>query len=245
MFKFFKRGNQNSKLNFVNQLESLEYFEFVNENEIPILKDKIHSSFEKAKFFTTAYDKSGNPICKKYYRMDSERLLENDGFSFQLKEMKIGLELICDFDSILEVLPVSSNADSQFEAVIDFIKKINSFLNQNGLSYQLYPAYGGNEGSVFILNAAQFELINREIEVEHTRPLLLDDWIQRYKPRDKDQNVTEQNPSSKFKEGMVVNHQKYGEGLILKITERGLATIKFQAGEKNIILKFSNLKLLR
>jgi len=66
---------------------------------------------------------------------------------------------------------------------------------------------------------------------------------------DDDTNQTEQNSKSftqptELKVGMNIKHLRFGKGKILGVTDKGVANIKFEDGEKRIILEYAKLEIV-
>lgn len=251
MFNIFKKKEkENSKPTFIELLEKVEYFEFTDKDQLQGLKKKIQSCYEKYRIFNTTYDTNRKPNCKKVYFCDSETVFEGRGFKSQLKDMRDGFEKITNYNELLEQIPESYDYHSNpkggwFESVADFTKRINQHLEESGSKHRCYPAYGGNEGSMYLLNEPQYLLLNNTIKDEHTRPMELNDWINKYKPKELVNDATSEFLINQLREGMIIKHIKFGIGQIIEINEQGVANIRFQDGDKRIILKFAKLEIIK
>lgn len=248
MFNLFKK-KEKPKPTFIELLVRTEYFEFTDVENLGELKTSIRNSYDKYQTFNTKYDKDRNPICKKAFFCDSETVFEGNGFREQLHNMKVGLERIVNFDELIKQIPESYDYQSNpkgdwFDGVSDLTDKVNDYLRKRSSKYKLYPAYGENEGSMYILNESQYLLLNKAIKDEHTRPLKLEDWITKYKPRRKETNSNKEATNNKLNVGTKIKHLKFGQGEILEISEKGVANIMFSDGEKRIILKYSKLEII-
>lgn len=249
MFNIFKKKDK-PKSTFIELLDKSEYFEFTENEKLKELKASIQSGYEKYKVFNTTYDNNRDPNCKKVYFCDSETVFEGHGYREQIKKMKVGIEKVANFNELITHIPESFDYDANpkgdwFDGVADFTKRTNDFLKETNSKYKFYPAYGGNEGSMYILNENQYLLLNKAIKDEHTRPMKLDDWIDKYKPNKSKQTVSGELSIDKLSEGMQIQHIKFGIGQILEINDKGVANIKFADGEKRIILKYAKLKILK
>jgi len=247
MFNLFKKKDK-PKPTFMELLDRSEYFEFTEKENLRELKMSIQSSYDKYRTFNTKYDSNRNPTCKKAFFCDSETVFEGFGFREQLKKMSGGIEKICNYNDLINQIPESydyeANPNSDwFNGVADFTKRVNSYLIENKSDYRFYPAYGGNEGSMYILNEFQYLLLNKAIKDEHTRPLELDEWINKYNPISP-QHTSVKASTEDLKVGMQVKHVKFGEGQILEINEKRVANIKFVEGERRIILKYAKLEII-
>jgi len=248
MFNLFKK-KEKPKPTFMELLDRTGYFEFTEKDKLQELRASIQNGYEKYRVFHTSYDNNRKPNCKKAYFCDSETVFEGFGFKEQLKMMKEGIEKVVNFNELITHIPKSFDYDANpkgdwFDGVADFTKRINDFLKATNSKYKFYPAYGGNEGSMYILNETQYLLLNKAIKDENTRPMKLEDWIDKYKPN-KSKNIS--NPeglTDKLSEGMKVKHIKFGVGQILEINNKGVANIKFADGEKRIILKYAKLEII-
>ena len=248
MFNLFKK-KEKSKPTFMELLDRTGYFEFTDKEKLQELKASIQSGYEKYRIFNTKYDNNSCPNCKKVYFCDSEKVFEEYGYKEQLKKMKGGIEKVANFNDLINHIPESFDYESNlkgdwFDGVADFTKRINDFLEKVDSKYKFYPAYGGNEGSMYILNEYQYLLLNRAIKYEHTRPMELGDWIDKYKPNKSKQTPNPEMSTDKLSEGMQIKHMKFGIGQILEINDKGVANINFEDGEKKIILKYAKLELL-
>ena len=229
---------------FIELLEESEYFEFTNEEHKGKLKHRIKKYFDSYKTFNTARDKDNKSVCKKVFFCDSESLFEQGGYKSQLQDMEIGLKKICDYNNLIAQIPNSANVEEQADAVVDFTKRVNNYLKNIHSTYQCYPVYGGNEGSIYLLSEKQFLVINKAINDEYTRPLLLQDWIIYYNPKTESNQFEIKRNTENLKVGSKVKHIKYGVGEVLKIDGGVIANIKFASGEKRISLEFALLQLL-
>jgi len=249
MFNIFKQKDK-PKPTFMELLDKSEYFEFTQKEKLQELKASIQSGYEKYRVFNTTYDNNRNPNCKKVYFCDSETVFEGYGYKEQLNMMKDGIEKVANFNELINHIPESFDYESNpkgdwFHGVADFTKRTNGFLEETNSKYKFYPAYGGNEGSMYILNEYQYLLLNKAIKDEHTRPMELVDWIDKYKPIISNQTSNPKVSTDKLNEGMKVKHIKFGIGQILEINNKGVANIKFTDGEKRIILKYAKLEILK
>ena len=231
-------------------LERSEYFEFTEEDKVQELKDTIQNSYEKYRTFNTTYDGKRNPNCRKAYFCDSETVFEGLGFKEQLKKMQNGFEKVINYNELFNQIPESYDLESNpksdwFDGIADFTKRINNYLEDNSSGYRCYPAYGGNEGSMYILNEFQYLLLNKAIKDEHTRPMKLNDWINKYKPKDQSNIKSPEKSIQQLKEGMQIKHIKFGKGQILEIDEKGVANIRFKEGERRLILKYAKLEIVK
>lgn len=251
MFNIFKKKEKEKpKPTFIDLLIMSEYFEFTAKNKLEELKFKIKNNYENYQIFTTTYDDNNIPVCKKKYFCDSETLFEGWGFKSQLEYMKEGFEQITNFEKLKSQIPESydfkSKSDSNWaDAVVDFTIRINKYLFESGIKYLCYPAYGGNEGTIYLLNDRQYLLLNKVIKDDHTRPLHLSEWIHLYNPKTSEPNSTTEEKKDLLKEGIEIKHIKYGIGRIIEINDRGVANIRFKDGDMKIILKFANLEILK
>lgn len=243
MFNFFK-SKKASKPSFVQQLAETNYFEFTEAGLMNQLKNSIQHSYVKYNSYITVYNNSHQPICRKAYYCDSESLSEENGLRNQLMHMKEGLQRLCDFDDLISIISHTTTANSEAATVFDFTKRINDFLSTSNAAYQCYPAYGGNDGSMYLLSDSQFSFLYQTIDDEHKRPLRLDDWWTKYNPENGRVHENSTDTIKIFKVGMLVRHQKLGEGEIVDISDRDVATIKFSKGEKRIILKYAKLDIM-
>lgn len=247
MFNIFKKKDKEEpKHRFIDFLIRSEYFEFTDRNRIEELKLKIQDSFDRFGTFTTTYDSNNKPNCKKIYFCDSETLFEGWGFKSQLEIMKEGLHKITNFENLQNQIPESydyaSNPEGSWsDAVVDFTTRINKYLSESGSKYLCYPAYDGNEGSTYLLNETQYLLLNTAIRDEHKRPLKLIEWIGKYNSKPSPEVIDSTDANNELKEGMYVKHVKFGVGQIIEINDRGVSNIRFEEGDKLIILKFARV----
>ena len=249
MFNLFKK-KEKPKPTFMELLDRTGYFEFTEKDKLKELKASIQNGYEIYRVFNTTYDNNRSPNCKKLYFCDSETVFEGFGFRKQLNKMKDGIEKVANFDELISYIPESFDYDANpkgdwFDGVADFTRRTNDFLKEKNSKYKFYPAYGGNEGSMYILNENQYLLLNKAIRDEHTRPMNLNDWIDKYKPNKSNQTVNAELPSDNLNEGMQIKHIKFGVGQILEINDKGVANIKFEDGEKRIILKYAKIEILK
>ncbi len=245
MFNFFKkRGGEEPKPTFMDLLIRSGYFEFTDASLVESLKNKIQSSYEQGHVFNTVYNKEHLPICKKYYFCDSEVLFEEFGYKSQLKDMESGLRMVCNYESLINQMPESSDAKSQFEAVEDFASRVNDFLTKSNSNYQCYPAYGGNEGSMYILNDYQYRLLNKAIADNQTLPLELTDWVTKFSPKTSTSRGNSKEVMAQLKVGTKIKHLKFGVGQILGINDRAVASIQFESGTKMIMLKYLKIEIV-
>ena len=248
MFNLFKRKDK-PKPTFMELLDRSEYFEFTEKKNLKELRMSIQSGYDKYRTFNTKYDSNRNPTCKKAFFCDSETVFEGFGFRKQLKKMSGGIEKICNYSDLINQIPESyayeANPNSDwFNGVADFTKRVNSYLVENKSDYKFYPAYGGNEGSLYILNEFQYLLLNKAIKDEHTRPMKLDDWIIKYNPVSSQLTPSTKASTEELQVGMQVKHVKFGNGQILEINGKRVANIKFAEGERRIILKYAKLEII-
>lgn len=249
MFNLFKKKDK-PKPTFMELLDRTGYFEFTEKEKLNELKKSIQNSYDKYRTFNTTYDTNMNPICKKAYFCDSETVFEGYGFREQLKKMKEGIEKVVNYNDLSTHIPESYDYQGNpngdwFYGLADFVKRVNEFLKLKNSNYKFYPAYGGNEGSMYILNENQYLLLNKAIKDEHTKPMDLGDWIEMYKPKTPELSVSTETATEKIEEGMKVKHLKFGEGEILDINDKGVANIKFEEGERRIILKYAKLEIVQ
>lgn len=248
MFNLFKK-KEKPKPTFMELLDRTEYFEFTEKENLSELKISIQSSYDKYRTFNTTYDSNRNPTCKKAFFCDSETVFEGFGFREQLKKMSVGIEKICNYNDLINQIPESfdyeSNPNSDwFNGVADFTKRVNSYLIDAKSDYKFYPAYGGNEGSMYILNEFQYLLLNKAIKDEHTRPMKLGEWINKYNQVTSQPTSIAKASTEELEIGMQVKHVKFGKGQILEINEKKVANIKFAEGERRIILKYAKLEII-
>ena len=249
MFKLFRKRDK-PKPTFMELLYRTEYFEFTEKENLSELEVSIQSSYDKYRTFNTTYDSNRNPSCKKAFFCDSETVFEGFGFREQLKKMSVGIDKICNYNDLINEIPESydykANPNSEwFNGVADFTRRVNSYLIQTKSDYRFYPAYGGNEGSMYILNEFQYLLLNKAIKDEHTRPMELDEWINKNNPVSSQPTKSATASTEELKVGMQVKHIKFGGGQILEINEKGVANIKFAEDERRIILKYAKLEIVK
>jgi hypothetical protein len=321
MFNFFKKNRENKseeqkpQLNFTDRLEMVKYFEFTDRNDKPELIKTIQEIYFKNGTFSTT-TKNGKSTCNKLFFCDTESLFEEGGYKSQIANMKNGIEKVADFNHILNSIPNSFDYDlnpisNWNDAVVDFIKKVNSLLETKNSEYKMYAANGGNEGYIYILNQEQYNLINKHIDDRQNRPNDIVNWnkiynttpeeYRKYIERDdfefkigmtitlknhgtvqvikvlsdksaeiqigeevaqievitgkykitfKDNEAIPSPPKERnfvkpefLKEGMKIKHLKHGKGQILEINEKGVANIKFDDGDKQIILQFAKIEI--
>jgi hypothetical protein len=321
MFNFFNknRGNkseeQKPQFNFTDRLEMVKYFEFTDRNDKPELIKTIHEIYSKNGTFSTT-TKNGESACNKLFFCDTESLYEDGGYKSQIVNMKNGIEKVADFNHILNSVPNSFDYHSKpisnwNDAVVDFIKRVNSLLETKNTEYKMYPANSGNEGYIYILNKEQYNLLNNQIDDRQIRPHDIANWSRiynttqeeyrkyierdefafkigmtislknhgavqvikvlndksaeiqigekvaqievitgKYKLTFKDSEAISGDPKERnfvkpefLKEGMKIKHLKHGKGQILEINEKGVANIKFDDGEKQIILQFAKIEM--
>lgn len=251
MFNIFKKEKKEKpKPTFLELLERSGYFEFTNIEQVQELKNSIQSNYAKYRTFNTTFDNNHKPNCKKAYFCDSETLFEGGGFKSQLKDMQDGFEKITNFNEMFNQIPMSYDYKSNpkgdwFDAVIDFTSRINNYLLESGSNYKCYPAYGGNEGSLYLLNEFQYLLLNKAIRDEHTRPMELNDWIIKYKPQNSLEQSNSQENTNQLHVGIQIKHVKFGVGKIIEIYDKGVANIRFEDEDRRIILKYAKLEILK
>lgn len=232
--------DQEPRKSFVELLDLTNYFEFTDKRKLEELKMHIKDSFEKWRVFNTIFDESGS-ICHKVFHCDTETLFEADGFESQLQELRQGLQIICDYQLLANFIPKNTSVSSEELSVVEFITIVNSWLRRRNSPYQLYPAYGGNEGLIYILTELQYMLLNKAIRDNHTKPYRIDEWITVFAA--KEDEVQKSEVKQELKPGMKIRHH-LGIGEVLSISDRGLALVKFSEGERNIILKFAEYTIL-
>ena len=242
MFNLFKKKDK-PKPTFMELLERSEYFEFTEKENLRELKMSIQSGYDKYRTFNITSDSNRNPTCSRAFFCDSETVFEGFGFREQLNKMSEGIEKVCNYNDLINQIPESYDYEANpngdwFNGVADFTKRVNHYLVQNKFDYKFYPAYGGNEGSMYILNEFQYLLLNKAIKDEHTRPMELDEWINKCNPISSQPTISAKASTEELKVWMQVKHVKFGDGQILEIDEKGVANIKFAEGERRIILKY-------
>ena len=249
MFNIFKK-KEKEKPTFMDLLERSEYFEFTDKDQVQELKNTIQNSYEKYRAFNTTYNNSRNPNCKKAYFCDSETVFKGWGFKVQLKIMQEGFEKITNYNELINQIPESYDYESNpkgdwFDAVAYFTKQINKYLEESASNYKCYPAYGGNDGSMYLLNELQYLLLNKAIKDEHTQPMELNDWIAKYKQKEIISNTNSETQIKQLQEGMKIKHIKFGVGQIIEINEKGVANIRFEDRDRRIILKYAKLEIVK
>ncbi|HMT54391.1 MAG TPA: hypothetical protein PKC06_14140 [Saprospiraceae bacterium] len=321
MFNFFKKNKENKsdeqkpRLNFTDRLEMVKYFEFTDQDDKHELIKTIQEIYSKNGTFSTT-TKNGESTCNKLFLCDTESLFEEGGYKSQLVKMKHGIEKVADFNNILKSIPDSfdydSNPNSNWnDAVVDFTKRINFILETSNIEYKIYPANGGNEGYMYLLNQEQYNILNNHVDDRKLRPNDIVSWnsiynttqeeYRKYIERDefkfkpgmsitlknhgnvqvikvlsdksaeiqigekvaqievitgkykitfKDNEAIPSHPKERnfvkpefLKEGMKIKHLKHGKGKILEISEKGVANIKFDDGDKQIILQFAKIEM--
>ena len=165
------------------------------------------------------------------------------------KENERGLEKITNYDELISQIPESYDYESNpnghwFNGIADFTYRVNKYLEESGSNYRCYPAYGGNDGRMYLLNQSQYLLLNKAIKDEYRRPMELNEWMSKYKPKELIKNTHSEILIEQLREGMKIRHLRFGVGKIIEINEKGVAKIKFKDGDKRLILEFAKLKII-
>lgn len=226
MFNFFKKNkgkkseDKKPQLNFTDKLKLVKYFEFTDESDKSELVNAIQDAYTKSGTFSTTY-KNDKSMCNKLFFCDAESLFEDDGYKSQITYMKNGIERVSDYNQMLKSIPPSfdynSNPNSNWhDAVVDFTNRVNSELKNANSEYKFYPANGGNEGYLYILNEAQFHLLNKYIDDRQIRPHDMVNWNRIYNTTQEEYRKYIDRDEFKFKLGMSMTLKNHGK---VKVTE--------------------------
>lgn len=240
MFNFFKKNKENKaeeqkpQWNFTDRLEMVKYFEFTDRNDKPELIKTIQEIYSKNGTFSTT-TKNGESTCNKLFFCDTESLYEDGGYKSQIANMKNGIEKVADFNHILNSIPDSFDYDlnpisNWNDAVVDFIKQVNSLLETKNSEYKMYPANGGNEGYIYILNQEQYNLLNKHVDDRQIRPNDIVNWNRIYNTTQEEYRKYIERDDFEFKIGMTITLKNHGTVQVTKVLSDKSAEI--QIGEK-------------
>ena len=240
MFNFFKKNKENKaeeqkpQLNFTDRLEMVKYFEFTDRNDKPELIKTIQEIYSKNGTFSTT-TKNGESTCNKLFFCDTESLYEDGGYKSQIANMKNGIEKVADFNHILNSIPDSFDYDlnpisNWNDAVVDFIKQVNSLLETKNSEYKMYPANGGNEGYIYILNQEQYNLLNKHVDDRQIRPNDIVNWNRIYNTTQEEYRKYIERDDFEFKIGMTITLKNHGTVQVTKVLSDKSAEILI--GEK-------------
>jgi DNA helicase-2/ATP-dependent DNA helicase PcrA len=90
---------------------------------------------------------------------------------------------------------------------------------------------------------------NNNTWTQNPRPVVVQPYVGRFKPVSRVASTVSSATSSALREGMTIEHQRFGIGTVLRVEGTGeneKATVEFRnAGTKQLLLKFAKFKVLR
>ncbi len=184
---------------FVRDLEEAGYFKYTAPTDIAQLRNSISEIYGATGALVSLWhEETGNPIDYRDYLCDNESLFESGGFCAMLQEMqptfdKIGFTIKVDSEKEFYddekgwnySITINGREHIVFsnfkgygwgEAVVKYVQILNEELSRQGIEDRLYPRGGGNDGEIFILSDAQFEVIDKYCKGRRDKPLPLEEW---------------------------------------------------------------------
>ena len=168
--KIIAKGQNNTTLNFGNELLKNDFLKYANQFKIDTLKTKLKKSFY-------IYDEE----IYKFVHIDAEELAEFN-FTFFLpqlnrmlhkRNLNLTINLTKNYQTTYEIILNDEVVKLYSKDQLDnfkfwdsapriFFKKINEILKINKKDERFYLLYGGNDLAVLLLTEKQFEIIKRK-----------------------------------------------------------------------------------
>lgn len=185
---------------FVNKIDSLDYFKYVDEKNLKDLKQNHLDSFNPEGSWGGIWDdETGTPHDYRYYLCDGEYVYEQGGFTGMLKEMKptfdkIGFKLKIDnhFEEwnsenkwLNHRITLNDNEYVIFknfkgygwgEAVQRLAEILNQEFERQNINERIYLVNGGNDGSLMFLDEDLYNYFYKVFTDSQWKPLEVNEW---------------------------------------------------------------------
>jgi len=183
----------------VSELDKLEFFNLTDESEIETVKQEFAESKDKWNFFSgTMRGETTDYTDNRFFAVDCETLFETDGLTEYLNKVKssfdkLGLRL----DYANEKSQQTDNYwkhtielngteyvafDGQFTdydwgiAYLNFIKMLNSELENQNSENRFYPIKCDNDGEMVLLTFKQFDFAKKHFPNDNEHPKKISEW---------------------------------------------------------------------
>ncbi len=198
------KGKINQKISaieFVSELEKLEYYKYADEKNIDSLKNDLIENYDPTNELVSIWDDdTGVPLDYRYYWCDGETVYEEGGFTELLEQVKptfdkIGLKInVTDhFEKwddknkwLNHRITINGTEYVIFknfkdygwgEAVMRFAQIINKEAEKQNIEEKIYLASGGNDGRLIFLTKRLYDYIYSVYTNEEWKPLEVTEWM--------------------------------------------------------------------
>jgi hypothetical protein len=248
-----KRNMKKDRKAVEEKLNELEYFKYADSQDVIEETFKDYQDDGRINFPWKGLNRT--------FGIDAELIYEGDGLESHVKGLvklfnKYNIQL--NVGECIEEFDNESSTYTKREIIINGKKYetfnvkdwgsafdsvfllTNQLLEENNFDGRVYGLFMDETSILIILNKEQFEYLESLIpEGSDFRPINLAKMIEEVNG-EKEINFVK---PEFLKEGMKIKHLKHGKGQILEIDEMGVANIKFDDGNKKILLQFAKIEL--
>ncbi len=183
----------------VSELDKLGFFNLIDESEIEIVKQEFAESKDKWNLFSgTMSGETTNYTDNRFFAVDCETLFETDGLTEYLDKVKSSFEKLgLKLDYANEKSEQTENYwkhtielngneyiafDGQFSdydrgiAYLNFIKMLNSELENQNSENRFYPIKCDNDGEMVLLTFEQFYFAKKHFPNDNEHPKKILEW---------------------------------------------------------------------
>ena len=183
----------------VSELDKLEFFNLTDKSELETVKQEFAESKDKWNFFSgTMRGETTDYTDNRFFTVDCETLFETDGLTDYLDKVKFSFEKLgLKLNYVNEKSEQTENYwkhtielngteyiafDGQFTeydwgiAYLNFIKMLNSELENQNSENRFYPIKCDNDGEMVLLTFKQFDFAKKHFPNDKEHPKKLSEW---------------------------------------------------------------------